>query len=67
MGEPKEVERVRTAILPVGVIVCHPGLTQAVIDLWITQAQKRVAFDMRLFNTLEEAEAWLGVGEAMLA
>ncbi|VGO21115.1 hypothetical protein [Pontiella sulfatireligans] len=58
---PKDATRTKTAV------VCDQGLTQAVIELWMAEAQKRVAFEMRMFKTLEEAEGWLGVAVAEVA
>ena len=58
---PRDTTRSKTAV------VCEQGLTQSVIELWITATRKRVAFEIRLFRTLEEAQAWLGVAEDQVA
>lgn len=58
---PKDSTRSKTAV------VCERGLTQAVIGLWMDAVQKRVAFEMRMFTTLEEAEDWLGASKVQVA
>lgn len=58
---PKDTTRTKTAI------VVNKGLTGAVIELWVNALQKRVAFDMKTFGTLEDAEAWMGVSEEQVA
>ena len=58
---PRDATRTKTAV------VCEQGLTQAVIELWMDAAKKRVAFDMQMFRTLEDAEAWLGVAKEQVA
>jgi hypothetical protein len=58
---PRDATRTKTAI------VAEQGLTQAIIEIWMNAAQKRVAFEMRIFKTLVEAEAWLGVAVAEVA
>ena len=55
---PREASRTKTAI------VVEPGLTEAIIELWMSGARKRVSFDMRIFHTPEEALRWLGVEQA---
>jgi len=58
---PKDASRAKTAI------VVKPGLTQAIIELWMSAVKKRVSFEMRLFHTLEEARLWVDVPEALTA
>ncbi len=50
---PADASRTKTAI------VVKPGLTQSILELWMSATSKRVSFDMRLFNTLEEARMWI--------
>jgi hypothetical protein len=42
-------------------IVVDEGLTEAILQLWVKEAESRVPFEIQIFHTLEEAEAWLGV------
>ncbi len=58
---PTEATRTKTAV------VVNEGLTGAILELWAKALQKRVAFDIEMFRTLEEAESWLGVGEEQVA
>ncbi len=58
---PAEATRTKTAV------VVNEGLTGATLELWVMALQKRVAFDIEMFRTLEEAQAWLGVGEEQVA
>ncbi len=58
---PTDATRTRTAV------VVNEGLTGAILELWVNALQKCVAFEMRIFHTLEGAEAWLGVVEAKVA
>lgn len=55
---PRDAARSKTAI------VVNPGLTEAIIGLWVDGARKRVPFDMRIFHTFEEALTWLNASEA---
>ena len=58
---PTDATRTQTAV------VVNEGLTGAILELWVNALQKRVAFDIKIFHTLEEAEAWLGVAESKVA
>jgi hypothetical protein len=58
---PTDATRTQTAI------VVEAGLTGAILELWVKALQNRVAFDIRIFQTLEEAEAWLAEKETMIA
>ena len=53
---PEDAKRKKSAL------VVDEGLTEAILQLWVKEAGTRVSFDIRIFHTLEEAEAWLGVG-----
>lgn len=58
---PTGATRTKTAI------VVNEGLTGAILELWVGALLKRVAFDINIFPTLEEAQAWLGVAESKVA
>jgi hypothetical protein len=58
---PTDATRTQTAI------VVNEGLTRAIIELWANALQKRVAFDIKIFHALEEAEVWLGVAKEQVA
>jgi hypothetical protein len=58
---PTDATRTKTAI------VVDEGLTGAILELWVNGLKKRVAFDIKIFYALNEAQAWLGVAEYMVA
>ena len=58
---PTDATRTKTAV------VVNEGLTRAILELWVNALQKRVAFDIKIFSTQDEAEAWLGLAEYMVA
>ncbi len=58
---PTDATRTKTAV------VVDNGLTGAIISLWVEGLKNRVAFDIRIFPALEEAQAWLGVGKKRVA
>ena len=58
---PHGASREKTAI------VVERGLTEAILELWMGMARVRVPFEMKIFHTLEKAEAWLGVAESKVA
>ncbi len=58
---PKDSSRTRTAI------VVNQGLTYAIVELWVQGLRRRVSFDIRIFETLPEAQVWLGSGKAEVA
>jgi len=58
---PQDASRKKTAI------VVEPGLTEAIILLWIRALESKVPFELRVFHTLKEAEAWLGITESKVA
>ena len=45
--------RTRTAI------VVDEGFTHSIIELWVKAVLKKVSFEIRIFNVLEDAELWL--------
>ncbi len=51
---PRDAERAKTAI------VVEPGLTKSIIELLASAASKRVAFEIRIFQSLADAHEWLG-------
>jgi hypothetical protein len=57
----KDATRTKTAI------VVDAGLTGAVIELWVNALQKRVAFNIELFSSLDEAQTWMGVAKEQVA
>ncbi len=52
---PRDAKRTKTAI------VVDAGLTGSIIELWVNGAQQRVAFEIAIFRTLDQAKEWLGV------
>jgi hypothetical protein len=58
---PVDSTRTKTAV------VVDEGLTGAILELWVNALQKRVTFDIKIFHALDEAQAWLGVAESMVA
>ena len=58
---PTDATRTKTAI------VVNEGLSKAILELWVNGLQKHVAFDIKLFPTQEEAEAWLGIAKERVA
>lgn len=58
---PRDASRSKTAI------VVKPGLTQAIIELWVSAAKKHVSFDMRIFNSKEDARLWIETSDAQFA
>ena len=58
---PGDAQRTKTAI------VVDAGLTGSIIELWAHGLQQRVAFDVEIFRTLDDAEQWLGANEARTA
>jgi hypothetical protein len=58
---PKDGTRSRTAI------VVNQGLTYAIVELWAKALQRRVSFDIQLFETLPEAEGWVAADKAEVA
>ena len=48
-------------------IVVDAGLTGSIVELWVHGLKPRVDFEIEIFRTLEEAEDWLGVNEALAA
>ena len=60
-GCPETATRSQTAV------VVDEGLTHAIFELWIKGLRKRVAFDIQIFHSLADAEAWLGLEKSMVA
>ena len=58
---PRDATRTKTAI------VAQQGLTQAILELWVNAVRKKVSFELQIFNTLEEAEEWLGTAVSKVA
>ena len=58
---PRDATRTKTAI------VAEQGLTQAILELWVSAVRKKVSFDLQVFHTLEDAEEWLGTAESKVA
>lgn len=58
---PTDSTRSKTAV------VVNEGLTGAVLELWVNALKKRVAFEIQLFHTLDEAEDWLGLAKEQVA
>jgi hypothetical protein len=53
---PAHATRRKTAI------VVEPGVTEAIVLLWIKQAEQRLPFICRAFHTLTAAEVWIASG-----
>ncbi len=47
-------------------IVIEREMTLSIFKVWMNAVQKKVSFDLRIFHSLEEAEAWLGIAESEL-
>ena len=58
---PVDATRAKTAI------VVDPGLTGAIIELLVNGLQKKVAFEIEIFRTLDDAKSWLGINEVSFA
>mgnify|MGYP001818143932 CR=1 FL=1 len=58
---PHDATRTKTAI------VATQGLTQAILELWVKAIKKRVAFDICIFETLEDACEWMDIEYTMVA
>ena len=58
---PRDATRTKTAV------VVNEGLTGAIVELWMNGLKKKVAFEIAIFRTLEEAKSWLGIREANFA
>jgi hypothetical protein len=58
---PSDSTRTKTAI------VADPGLTQAILELWVNGVKNTVKFELRIFDHLEEAEEWLGIAQSKVA
>lgn len=58
---PDDGSRTKTAI------VVDPGLTESIIELWVSATRKRVPFDMRTFHALPDALDWLEVAQTQVA
>ena len=52
---PHNATRTKTAV------VAERGLTRSILELWVNATKKLVPFELELFHTLEEAEAWMGI------
>lgn len=57
----REGERTKTAI------VVKPGLTEAIIELWVNATRKMVHFDIRIFQSISEARMWMGIAQSQVA
>jgi hypothetical protein len=58
---PKGASRKKTAV------VVEQGLTEAIVLLWIKTLESKVPFELQVFHTLKEAEAWLGIPDSKVA
>ncbi len=58
---PRDATRTKTAI------VVDRGLTRSIIELWVKALLVRVPFDIRIFESLDDAKTWLGVAEELVA
>jgi hypothetical protein len=58
---PEKTQRRKTAI------VVDQGLTEAIFKLLSKGIERLFPFECRVFNTLEEAEEWLGVAKSKVA
>lgn len=58
---PRDAQRTKTAI------VVNEGLTGSIIELFAHGLKNRVAFEIKIFRTLDEAKVWLGTSDARVA
>jgi hypothetical protein len=58
---PTDATRTKTAV------VVDEGLTGTIFELWVKGIQKRVTFEIRIFQTLKEAEGWLNTADEKVA
>ena len=58
---PRDARRTKTAI------VVDEGITGSIVALWANGLRKRVAFEIKIFPTLDKAQCWLNVNEAQVA
>lgn len=58
---PRDAERTKTAV------VVDDGLSGSIIELFVKGLKTRVAFEIEIFRTLDEAKEWLGVSKARVA
>jgi len=58
---PTDATRTQTAV------VVDEGLTGSILELFVSGLQKRVAFEIRTFQTLEDAQAWMGLTKQQVA
>ena len=58
---PANATRQKTAI------VVDPGLTESIMRIWARGVDRQLQFECRVFHTMDEAEAWLGVAESKVA
>ncbi|HSR87370.1 MAG TPA: hypothetical protein VLL07_00330 [Pontiella sp.] len=49
----RDGDRTKTAI------VVDEGFTHSIIELWVNALTKKVPFEIRIFNEVEDAEVWL--------
>ena len=50
---PRYARRSKTAV------VVKEGLTGSIMDLWVSALRKRVAFEIEIFRTIDDAKEWL--------
>ena len=43
--------------------VAEQGLTRSIIELWISDVQERLPFELQIFDTLADAHSWVGITE----
>ena len=48
-------------------IVVDQGLTFAVLSLWVSAVQRKVPFEIKMFETLEEAYDWINTKHSAVA
>jgi len=58
---PTDATRTKTAV------VVDEGLTGAIFELWVKGIHKRMAFDVKIFHSLDEAKDWLEIDVAEVA
>ncbi|MEE9369782.1 MAG: hypothetical protein V3V05_13110 [Pontiella sp.] len=58
---PIDATRTKTAL------VAKQGLTQVILEIWMNAVQKKVTFELRMFNNLDDAKVWLKIAQPQVA
>ncbi|MEN7972561.1 MAG: hypothetical protein ABFR47_01870 [Verrucomicrobiota bacterium] len=58
---PRDATRTKTAI------VAEWGTTRSILEIWANALRKRISFELKIFQSLEKAEEWMGIAETKVA